>query len=480
MIMVAGMVLTGSSTARGDEPKVKYRGERGYMYRFILNDKQGTPFSIDKPREFLSRKAVERRKRQGLRADSTDLPVSPKYIEMFRIDDVQVVATSRWHNSILTYTTDTSRIAELRALPCVKECVRVWQSPDSVSKELGGTRFNATFNSWDTIKTTRYGATDEQTRMLNGHKLHAAGYNGRGMTIAVLDGGFLNADRIPAFSGINVKGARDFVYGDQRSKPSSRKAEEKRNAGLFRGTDHGTKVLSAMAMNAPSVYIGTAPGAAYWLLRCEDSETEQPVEEDYWTMAAEFADSAGVDIINSSLGYNEFDNHAGDHKYHEMDGHTAFISQSASMLAGKGIVLVCSAGNSGMGPWKKIVFPADADDVLTVGAITPQQTNAPFCGVGPTQDGRIKPDVMAPGSPASVISGRGTVVQDMGTSFATPIVCGLVACLWQSRPELTAREIIELVRGCGDNREHPDNVFGYGIPDFGLAMEKGTERDRRR
>ena len=154
-----------------------------------------------------------------------------------------------------------------------------------------------------------------------------------------------------------------------------------------------------------------------------------------------------------------------------MDGHSTLISHTASMLASKGIVLVNSAGNYGMGPWKKITFPADAEDIITVGALTQELTNAPFSGVGPTQDGRIKPDLMAIGSPATLISSRGTVMEDMGTSFSTPIVCGLIACLWQAMPEKTALEMIDIVRRCGDNYDHPDNVYGYGIPDFTRALK---------
>lgn len=452
----------------GQSPRNKatHPDERGYIYRLTLKDKQGTPFRLDRPRDFLSRKAIERRRRQHLSTDSTDLPVCPRYLRLFDTDGTRVIGTSRWLNSVLVRTgTDTTAIARLRSLSCVKECVMVWQSPDSVTEADKPASFHDRFNSWDTITTSRYGAAQEQIEMMAGQRLHEAGFDGRGMTIAVLDGGFLNAGRIPVMQDINVRGIRDFV---DRPAP---KARGRHTAGTADITDHGTKVLSVMGVNAPNVYIGTAPGAAYWLLRCEDRRTEQPVEEDYWVMAAEYADSVGADIINSSLGYNEFDNHLGDHAYRELDGRTAVISRAASMLAGKGIVLVCSAGNSGMGPWKKITFPADAVDVLTVGAVTPWRGNAPFNGVGPTQDGRVKPDVMAPGSPASVISGRGTVVQDMGTSFATPLVCGLVACLWQARPELTAREIIELVRRSGDNSGHPDNIFGYGIPDFGRALK---------
>ena len=300
--------------------------------------------------------------------------------------------------------------------------------------------------------------------MLVGQRLHNIGHKGKGMTIAVLDGGFQNVDVIPAFKHANIVGTKDFVF------PNSQY--------FFQETDHGTKVLSAMASNEPQVLIGTAPEARYWLLRCEDQQTEQAVEEDYWAMAAEFADSVGADIITSSLGYNEYD-HASCYHQRDLDGKTALISRTASMLAKKGIVLVNSAGNSGMGPWKKISFPADARDILTVGAVNIEKKNAPFSGVGPTQDGRVKPDVMALGSPATLISGRGTIVRDMGTSFSTPLVAGLVACLWQAFPDKTALEIINLVRQSGSSWKEPDNIFGYGIPNFWRAYMIGKAANKR-
>ena len=282
---------------------------------------------------------------------------------------------------------------------------------------------------------------------------------GKGMTIAVLDGGFQNADVMAALSNIRIVGSHDFI---NPAAPT-----------LFFETDHGTKVLSAMAANRPEVLVGTAPEAAYWLLRCEDQHSEQLVEEDYWAMAAEFADSAGVDIINSSLGYNEFDDPAQSHRLRDLDGESTLISRTASMLARKGIVLVNSAGNTGMGPWKKLCVPADAHEILTVGALNQQLTNAPFSGVGPTQDGRVKPDVMAPGAPAALFSGKGSVVRDMGTSFATPIVSGLVACLWQALPGKSALDIISLVRKTSDNYHTPDNIYGYGRPNFWRAFMIG-------
>ena len=448
----------------------KYPGGKCYIWRYTLKDKQGSPYSLEHPGRWLSNKAVERRKRQGIALDSTDLPVSAKYLRQIEncLSQRQpgekrskaewvIVGTSRWNNTILVRSNDTTLLNHLTTLDCITQSQCVWTSPDSIDRYVKHT-YHETFNSWDSIKGVTYGNGKDQLEMLQGQRLHNIGLRGKGMTIAVLDGGFQNVNVIPAFMRGNIIGTKDFVY------PNS--------PFFYQETDHGTKVLSAMAANVPNVLIGTAPEARYWLLRCEDQQTEQPVEEDYWAMAAEFADSAGVDIISSSLGYNEYDTPDYYHQ-RDLDGQTALISRTASMLAKKGIILVNSAGNSGMGPWKKISFPADANDILTVGAVNMEKKNAPFSGVGPTQDGRVKPDVMALGSPASLISGRGSIIRDMGTSFSTPLVAGLVACLWQALPEKTALEIIELVRQTSSNAKEPDNIFGYGIPNFWRAYMIG-------
>ena len=432
----------------------KYPGGKCYIWRYALKDKQGSSYSLEHPGRWLSHKAVERRKRQGITIDSTDLPVSAKYLRQIETCLSQpkqgekrskaewvIVGTSRWNNTVLVRSNDTTLLNNLATLDFITQSQCVWTSPDSIDRYVKHT-YHENFNPWDSIRG-----------------VNNIGLRGKGMTIAVLDGGFQNVNVIPAFTQANIVGTKDFVY------PNS--------PFFYQETDHGTKVLSTMAANVPNVLIGTAPEARYWLLRCEDQQTEQPVEEDYWAMAAEFADSAGVDIISSSLGYNDYDSVPNYYHQRDLDGQTALISRTASMLAKKGIILVNSAGNSGMGPWKKISFPADADDILTVGAVNMEKKNAPFSGVGPTQDGRVKPDVMALGSPASLISGRGSIVRDMGTSFSTPLVAGLVACLWQAMPEKTALEIIELVRQTSNNAKEPDNIFGYGIPNFWRAYMIG-------
>ena len=368
ILCMIAVFLTMTTSVTAASSKKEYPGGKYYIWRYTLKDKQGSPYSLDHPGRWLSHKSVERRRRQGLPLDSADLPVSHQYLKTiektangFVHQDKRssaewtLIGTSRWQNTVLVRSNDTTLLHHLSTLDFVKGSRQVWQSPDSIERGQLKVKVHEKWNPWDSIKGEYYGNGRDQIEMLNGHRLHNIGHKGSGMTIAVLDGGFQNCDLIPVFQKTNILGVKDFVY------PNS--------THFYRETDHGTKVLSAMAADEPQILVGTAPEARYWLLRCEDQQTEQPVEEDYWTMAAEFADSAGVDIISSSLGYNEYDNHWGDYRLRDLDGKTALISQTASMLASKGIILINSAGNLGMGPWKKITFPADANDILTVGAV---------------------------------------------------------------------------------------------------------------
>lgn len=444
--------------------KIKFPGGKCYIYRYALKDKAATNYTLEKPQRFLSQKSLERRQRQGVAIDSTDLPVCRAYIKLFDVRGTKIVGTSKWQNTVLVQSNDSLLLDKLSQQDIVRHAKCVFVAPDSI-EEPDDIRWNVheDFNRWDSVKNDPYGMARGQIEMLNGTKLHELDYTGRGMTIAVIDGGFQNYDRIPAFKETHIVGTRNFVPA------RIDKVLQVCERGPFHAIDHGTKVLSALAANAPEVHIGTAPDADYWLLRSEANQIEQPIEEDLWAMAVETADSVGADIISSSLGYYAYDEGRGNYRLQDLNGHTAFISYEASMLAGKGIILCNSAGNSGMGQWKKIGVPADAPDIITVGAIDRDKRLASFSSIGPSQDGRIKPDIMAQGAPAALISGRGTLVHDMGTSFSTPIVSGLVACLWQALPNKNAREIIQLVRESASQYNEPTNIFGYGIPDFWKA-----------
>lgn len=262
---------------------------------------------------------------------------------------------------------------------------------------------------------------------------------------------------------MHLLGIRDFVN------PQS---------DIYAENYHGMKVLSCLAANQPDVLVGTAPEASYWLLRSEDDDTEQPVEEDYWAAALEFADSVGVDVVNTSLGYYEFDDKACNYRYRDLDGHYSLMSNSASMAVDKGLVVVCSAGNSGRGTWKKLTPPGDAEHVITVGAIDKNLVNADFSSIGNTADGRVKPDVMAVGVSSAVSGNDGTVAHANGTSFASPTFCGLVACFWQACPWLTAKQVVKAMQDAGDRKEYPDNIFGYGIPDVWKAYQSELKKKR--
>lgn len=441
-----------------DVKKVAYPKGQYNIFRVELKDKAGTIYSLKHPEKFLSERALQRRRRQNLPVDSLDLPLSQRYLDLMRGVGLQIIGGSKWNNTVLVKSTTASITSQLAKLPFVTSSKKVFTAPDSIyPPENSKVKIDSA--SMAMAKTHRYGRGRHQIEMLNGLKLHEAGFRGEGMLIAIVDGGFMNVDKIPYFKNVNIVGSRDFVY------PYT--------GNVFRDADHGTMVLSDIGANIDSVFIGTAPHASFLLLRSEDGPTESLVEEDFWAQAVEYADSVGVDVINSSLGYTRFDDTTTNHQYREQDGKTALISRTASKIASRGMILVNSAGNEGRGTWKRTNFPADATDILAVAALSADSINGTFSSVGPSYDGRVKPDVAAQGVASTVIDGSGIVTTANGTSFASPITCGMVACLWQSLPEKTSKEIIDLVRQSGNRAAFPDNIFGYGIPDYWKAYQMG-------
>ena len=422
-------------------------------YRISLKDKAATEYSLKKPEKYLSAKAIERRRKQNLPIDSTDLPVCRKYIDEIRKQGVKIVVTGKWDNFVTVSCNDTTLIDRIAALPFVLSTEKVWISPGA-GKPSMATERDSVLNQPTIHPDSIYGRAITQIQMSNGDKLHEAGFKGQGMTIAVIDAGFHNVDKITAMQNIRILGTKDFVN---------------QQADIFAESSHGMSVLSCIGMNRPDIMTGTAPEASFWLLRSEDEYSEHLVEQDYWSAAVEFADSVGVDVINTSLAYYSFDDKSKNYKYRDLDGRHALMSRQASHIADKGMILVCSAGNSGAGSWKKITPPGDADNVLTVGAIDKRAVLATFSSVGNTADHRVKPDVVAVGVGSDVIRTDGNQGRANGTSFSSPIMCGMVTCLWQACPTLTAKEVIELVRRSGDRAGFPDNIYGYGVPDMWKA-----------
>lgn len=423
-----------------------------YKYRVFLTDKQENSGLLTKPNQLLSTRALARRAHHEVSVDTTDLPVSPSYVKALAEAGFPFVCASRWFNSVVVAAADGKAAATLASLPFVREARLVWKD-NGVQPSF--------FVKEDTLRRSKRVQENPaliQLTALHGDQLHRAGYRGEGMQIAVLDAGFLNADKIEAFNG-KILGTHDFVD------PSG---------DIYATHPHGTNVLSVMAFTPSPIFSGTAPNASYWLLRTEDSSSEYPVEEDYWIAAAEYADSLGVDIINSSLGYNVFDDATMNYRIEQVDGKSAYITRGASMAAAKGILVVNSAGNDGARLWRMLTFPADSRDILTVGAVDPAFNAAAFSGHGFLSKGYVKPNVMGIGSPAFVINDQGALESGSGTSFSTPAVAGLAACLWQSLPQLRSSEVIRLLEQSATQAQTPDSLMGYGVPDVYHAYTQVT------
>lgn len=445
------------ATGRKSRPEYK-KIEKHYRYRVGFTDKNGNGYDVKHPEKFLSEKSIARRRRLGIKVDAYDLPITPKYIASLRKLGLEVFSQSKWNNTVVVELADTTLMQQVRQLSFVRETRCVWEGPDSVkvmSSLQMEDRKSIVKHQRDTLDNY-YGHAATQVEMLGVDRLHRAGYTGKGVTIAVVDGGFFNADAIDGLKNLRILGTKNFAV------PS---------ADTYAELDHGMMVLTCIGANQPNFIVGTAPGASFYLLQSEDGRTEQLVEEDNWCAAVEYADSVGCDIVTSSLGYTEFDHPYMSHQYHEADGRTALNSRSASLIASRGMILLNSAGNSGEATWKKIGFPADATDILAVGAVDPGRLNTTFSSIGNTADHRTKPDVMAMGASCAVFNSDGTITYVNGTSFSCPTLCGAVACLVQAYPSKHPVEIMNAVRMAGDNAVHPDNIFGYGIPDMNKAFE---------
>lgn len=435
----------------------KEQAPRAYKYRVYFKDKKNSPYRKSQPEKFLSQKALQRRAKWKLKIDNHDLPVSPQYIDDIAAKGVKVLCVSKWNNTALVQSEDSAKLENLATLSYVDSVKKVFH--DIVFSPVTPDSLRFTWLNDSTMFCSEYyGYAQEQIEMLNGHRLHNLGFRGKGMTIAIIDGGFHNADTVKLLNNVKILGTHNFVRPER---------------SVYTENQHGTNVLSCMGANKPGSIVGTAPDAEYWLLVSEDEYTETPAEEDTWAAALEYADSVGVDVVNSSLGYNIFNDSTMSVKYNELDGKTHLISRSASLAASRGILVVNSAGNSGDDPWRKIGIPADARDMLTVGAVYDAQKFAFFTSVGFSADGRVKPDVSARGLFSTVVRDNGRIGYANGTSFSSPITAGMVACLMQALPKLKPTEIIELLHQCGDRYEHPDNIFGYGVPDYYKAYLKG-------
>ncbi|MDR0682384.1 MAG: S8 family peptidase [Dysgonamonadaceae bacterium] len=436
------------------------------MYRLLLTDKGNSHYRVEWPEEFLSQKSIDRRKKQGFHIDETDLPIDSAYFEAIAKTGATVQTSSKWLKTIVVMIPDIEIQEKVRELSFVAEMTKVWSGGNEEYERNEENERNKGNERDENKDETDYGSALTQIKINNALLLHQEGYKGFGKTIAVMDAGFKNADIISDFLDLNkVLEAKNFTH--EKGDP-------------YRSSEnHGTAVLSCILANNQGVMIGTAPFAQFYLFKTEVNGEEYPVEEDYWVAALEYADSLGVDIVTTSLGYSEFKDPEMNHSWDDLDGHTIPASRAASMAASKGMVLFNAAGNEGRKSWQKVIIPADAENILTVGAIRSDSLQAEFSSWGFIENGRIKPDVMAMGNLVCLVSGSGDIYYSNGTSFSTPILAGMGACLWEALPELTSFELMNLIKQFSDRSSHPDEYYGYGIPNIYEAYLYGKRNSDR-
>lgn len=424
-------------------PGVLYAQESRFIV--YLSDKEGTPFNIASPEEFLSARSIARRSAQDIPVIPRDLPVSPGYLTQIAQITGKVFYPSKWLNAVVVQCTQ-EEIQQVLALDFV------------AGIEIGapGTRLfevGRKGNREETLALTEV-VNSFQLELHGIPLLHQGDIFGQGMMVAIMDGGFAGVDTIPSLR---------HLFEENRVLMSENISTNTKDHFAI---NHGTNVLSIMAAVIPEEYMGVAPQASYLLFGTEDPFSEYRIEEYNWIVAAEKSDSAGVDVINTSLGYNQFDDSAMDYTTDNLDGATALISRGAGWAAETGMMIVVSAGNAGNSPWKLITPPADANGILAVGAVTDQGIPATFSSFGPTVDGRVKPEVVSLGVQTVLIRADGAIAVGNGTSFAAPIIAGFATLLWQNNPTMTVAMLRDYIISLSNRVENPDNQLGYGTPIF--------------
>lgn len=427
------------------------------QYFVIFKDKANSPYSISRPKEFLSDRSIKRRANQNIAIIERDLPPNPSYLSDVAKAGAKVLYKSRWLNGALIQT-DAASLDKVLKLSFVRGL--------EGKGDIRNTRQNSdnqafiTKNKFENDAITNNGFSQTQLAMLGADKMHDKGFHGEGMMIGVLDSGFLNAPQLSFFKDLfsenRVIGTWDFVNNE---------------ANVYNDHNHGTNVLSCMAAFENAKIVGTAYKASYLLLTTEDVSSETKREEANWLFGAEMADSVGVDVINTSLGYTTFDNPAQNYTYNDMNGDRALATRAADWAAQAGILVVASAGNDGSGSWKYIGTPADADSIIAVGAVSSARNIASFSSFGPSFDGRIKPELSAQGASTVVGNTNNTVGTSNGTSFSSPLLAGFATSFWQAFPKLTNMQVRDYLIRSASQFSTPDNRVGFGIPNFDKAYE---------
>jgi hypothetical protein len=417
------------------------------QYFVFFKDKAGTPYSLSTPSQFLSERSIARRQKQNISISEEDLPVDPDYVSQVKSSGAIVFYTSRWWNGALIEASSAA-IISVNALPFVSHSLLVAPGKKMTGGRIRSNKHRKSSNADEPVNQI-------QLEQIGLDEMHDSGFKGEGIRVAIFDAGFIGVNQTEPFS---------LLFQESRVKQTFNFVNNK--SEVFQNHSHGTEVLSVMAANTPGVFTGGAHQAEYLLYITEDVTSEYRVEEYNWTIAAERADSAGADVINSSLGYYDFDDPAMNYEKSDLDGKKAVITKAARKAIDKGIIVVTSAGNEGGNSWKLITPPADADGILAVGSVNSLGTLSSFSSQGPTTDNRIKPDVVSMGSGTTVIRWNGALGNSSGTSLSSPLIASLVTGVLQAFPTLSAAQVYEAIVNSAHQAGNPDNRLGYGIPHF--------------
>jgi serine protease AprX len=444
-VVLALLLLSSGLTLKGQDEIYNY------FYRVYFKDKGSEKPADYSPSDLLSERAVNRRMKAGIPVpDYRDIPVFKGYLSQIKVLGYTLHCTSKWLNTALIKTAVETDPGVLLSLPFVED-VKIVKRPAGKSMFVDKLDFKTTQSDIPPY--------DRPITMLNGDRIQYSGFTGKGVLIAVLDGGFINADKITSLTNLRSRGGIECTY-DFVSK----------NPFVYGFHSHGTAVLSVLSGQIYGVIQGTAPDADYMLIRTEDTSGEYSAEEDFWAAGAEFADSTGADIISSSLGYYKFDDTTTDYKFSDMDGNTTFVTRAADIAASRGIVVVTSVGNERDKEWVRIIAPSDGDSVISAGAVDGNKMISSFSSAGPSADGRIKPDNSAMGVSVTVQTSVSDVARSNGTSFSCPVLSGMAACLLQAVPDAKNTDIIYALHSSADRFNIPDSLYGYGIPDMVKAL----------
>ena len=420
-------------------------------------DKENVDTALQNPISILTQKAIDRKLMHNSPIDARDVPVNETYITTLKgIPGITVFAKSKWMNCVYVRG-NLQDLDALEGLDFVTHLEYADKSLNLVPIPGGSTKDKLSVENKANSIVYDYGAATNQVEMIAANYLHQQDFTGEGIDIAVLDSGFPGVLTNPAFDPIldqgRLLGTYNFISREESVDTSS---------------SHGSKTFSDIGGYLQNQFVGTAPGASFYLFVTEDVTQENPVEEAWWVEALERADSLGVRIVNTSLGYQDYDNPAYTHSYEDLNGFTTIAARGANHAFDKGMLLLTSAGNDGQS-FGFVATPADAPGCLSIGAVDQDGEYAGFSSYGPNASGLRKPDVMAQGVSAAVVDQNGAVDFNSGTSFSSPIMAGAIASLWQSRPEVTNAQIMQIVRASAHLFENPTDLMGYGIPNFETA-----------